>query len=85
MKIETDGTDPDHSPIFKDITAQVIATDLVATLDHSTGTVHDDLTQPTGEHSHKPCHDAPLWSHHRSSQHQSSSGYQSLYCSRSHT
>ena len=54
MKIETDEANLDHSPIFADITAQVIVIHIEATLDHNTevdvtttGAVHDDLTQPT--------------------------------------
>ena len=56
MKIETDEANPDHSPIFKDITAQVIVIHIEATLDHNTGidvatigAVHDNLTQPTDD------------------------------------
>ena len=36
-------------------------------------------------HSHRPCHDTVHWSHCKSSQHQSSSGYQSWDHSRSHS
>ena len=54
MKIETGYANPDHSPTFKDIAAQVIVICIEATLDHdtwidaaTTGATHDDLTQPT--------------------------------------
>ena len=54
MKIETDEADPDHSLILGDITAQVITIHIEAALDQNTeidatttGTVHNDLTQPT--------------------------------------
>ena len=54
MRIETDKADPEHSLNLGDITAQVIATHIEATLDcnteidaTTTGTVHNDLTQPT--------------------------------------
>ena len=54
MKIETDKVDPDHSPIFEDIAAQVIAIYIEAILycntgidATTTGAVHNDLTQPT--------------------------------------
>ena len=54
MKIESDNANPDHSPIFKDITAQVIAIHIETAPDHNTGidtattgAVHDDLPQPT--------------------------------------
>ena len=52
MKIEIVEASPDHSPIFKDIAARVIAIPIEATLDHNTGidaattgADHDDLTQ----------------------------------------
>ena len=54
IKIETDKVNPDHTPTFKDIAAQVIAIHIEATLDHNTridatttGAALDDLTQPT--------------------------------------
>ena len=54
MKIETEKANPDHSPIFADITTQVIAIYIEATLDcntgidaATTGAVHNDLSQPT--------------------------------------
>ena len=54
VKIETGKADPDHSPTFKDITAQVIVICIEATLDcntrtdvATTGAAHDDLTQTT--------------------------------------
>ena len=54
MKIETGKANPDQSPTFKDITAQVIMICIEVALDHNTGidaattgADHDDLTQPT--------------------------------------
>ena len=54
MKIETGKANPDHSPTFEDIAAQVIAICIEATLDHNTGTdatttgaANDNLAQPT--------------------------------------
>ena len=54
MKIETDKAKPDHSPIFSDITTQVIAIHIEATLGHNTGidiattgAVHHNSAQPT--------------------------------------
>ena len=56
MRIETDKANQDHSPILEDITAQVIAIHIKATLDHNTridkattGAVHNNLIQPTEE------------------------------------
>ena len=56
MKIEIDEANPGHSPTFKDITAQVIAIHIEATLDHNTGidttntgVAQCDLTQSTGD------------------------------------
>ena len=52
MKIETGKANPDYSPTFNDITAQVIRIHIEAALDHNTGidaattgTAHDNLTQ----------------------------------------
>ena len=77
-----DEADPDHSPHFTDITAHVTVIHTEATLDcnteidaTTTGAVHDDLIQPT-ENTHRPHHDTLHQSHCRSSQNQSSSGYQ---------
>ena len=54
VKTETDEANQDHSPIFVDITAQVITIHIEATLGHNTeidatttGAVHDDLAQFT--------------------------------------
>ena len=49
--METREADPDHSPTFEDITAQVIMIHIEATLDHNTGidAARDNLTQPTRE------------------------------------
>ena len=56
IKIETGKANPDHSPTFEDIAAQVITIHIETTLDHNTridttttGATHDDLTQPTEE------------------------------------
>ena len=54
MLIETGEANPDHSPTFEDIAAQVIVIHIEATLDHNTeidatttGAAHDDLALPT--------------------------------------
>ena len=54
MKIETGKANPDHSPTFEDIAAQVIMIHIEAALGHNTGTdaittgaAHDDPSQPT--------------------------------------
>ena len=58
MKIERGKVDPDHSPTTEDITAQVIAICIEATLDHNTGidaattgAAHNDLAQSTEDTS----------------------------------
>ena len=54
MKIETGNANPNHSPTFEDITAQVIVIQIEVSLDHNTridttitGAAHNKLTQPT--------------------------------------
>ena len=54
MKIETGEADPDHSLIFKDITAQAITICIEAALGHNTQidaaiteAAHDNITPPT--------------------------------------
>ena len=54
MKVETSKANPDYSPTFIDITAQVFLIHIEATLNHNarvdattTAAAHDYFTQPT--------------------------------------